>query len=126
MQMDEAKARRLEAEINELKTFIAALYSSNDAPRSWIGKTKILLCMALCFVGATGVMGVLIEGLRWHWAVMIGIGGFAFYQALQAKKSSKVMKQLLADSIMRLDEAECELRRETAEERLKAMFTKSS
>ena len=125
MQMDEAKARRLEAEINELRTFIAAVHSSNDARRSWIGKAKILLCMALCFVGATGVMAVLMEGLRWHWAVMIGVGGLALYQALQAEKSSKVMKQLVADSITRLDEAECELRRETAEERMKAMFTKS-
>ncbi|AXP04297.1 hypothetical protein DZG01_15380 [Pseudomonas fluorescens] len=126
MQMDEAKARRLEAEINELKKFIDALHSSNDAPRSWIGKTKILLCMALCFVGATGVMEVLMEGLRWHSAVMIGLGGLALYQGLRAEKSSKAMKQLLADYSTRLDEAECELRRETAEERLKAMFTKSS
>ena len=81
--------------------------------------------MALCFVGATGVMGVLMEGLRWHWAVMIGIGGLALYQGLQAEKSSKAMKQLLADYNTRLDEAEYELSRETAEERLKAMFTKS-
>ncbi|WP_058545785.1 hypothetical protein [Pseudomonas fluorescens] len=121
--MDEAKARRLEAEINELKTLIAALHSSNDAPKSWIGKAKTLLCMTLCFVGATGVMGVLMEGLRWHWAVMIGVGGLALYQGLRAEKSSKAMKQLLADYNIRLDEAEYELNRETAKERLKAMFT---
>ncbi|WP_434575002.1 hypothetical protein J3P88_10170 [Pseudomonas sp. Z3-6] len=124
--MDEAKARRLEAEINELKTFVAALHSSIDARRSWIGKAKILLCMALCFVGATGAMGVLMEGLRWHWAVMIGVGGLALYRALQAEKSSKVTEQLLADYNARLDEAEHELSRETAEKRLKAIFTKSN
>lgn len=67
MQKDEAKARRLEAEINELKTFIAVLHSSNDAPRPWIGKAKILLCMVLCFVGATGVMGC-------SWKGCAGIG----------------------------------------------------
>lgn len=126
MQMDEAKARRLEAEINELKIYVEALHSSIDAHQSRIGKAKILLCMALCFVGTTGVMGVLMEGLRWHWAGMIGIGGLAFYQGLQAEKSSKAMKQLLADYNTRLDEAEYELSGETAEERLKAMFTKSN
>lgn len=122
--MDEAKARRLEAEINELNAFITALSSSIDARQSRIGSVKTLLCVALCFVGAMGVMGVLMEGLRWHWVVMIGIGGLTLHHALQVEKSSKAMKQLFADTKARLDEAQDELKNETAEERLKALFTR--
>jgi cyanate permease len=125
MQMDEAKARKLEAEINELNTFIGALRSSIDARRSRIGSAKTLVLVALCFVGATGVIGVFMEGLRWHWAVMIGIGGLTLHHALQTEKSSTAMKQLLANTKARLDEAEDELKNETAAERLKALFTKS-
>jgi hypothetical protein len=120
--MDDIDTAPLIQEIERLKALQLSI-GSKLTPSSG---PKVIGVFIAFGIGLFGVLATLREGLRWEWAIAIGIGATAYHLARESEKRAVAFREMLARTSAELEAAEQRLNSATAKERLMKMLDGSS